>query len=224
MAARVRSPLLVDPRVSRTKLARELEAWRRNEGDYRRKGWIMLRASLDELVVEVAFLALIPMGTSQIPVVVPAIRLDYVNYDLWPPSLTFIDVFSGQPASAPLPEAWLQAQDDQVRNVLMTNAAGKQFLCFPGTREYHEHPDHDGDVWPLYRNDRRGSVAVICDRVWSTMTSAVAGTQMQMQLVLVTPSPALPLVQAQESARQARAAYDAQVAAYAARLERKAGS
>lgn len=223
MAASPPFSILVDPNVSRAKLTRELDAWSRNEADYRRKGWIILRADVADLIVDVAFLALIPMGGTQVPIVVPSIRLDYRNYDLWPPSLTFIDPFTGRPAPSPLNEAWLPDQDGQPRNVLMTNAAGKQFLCFPGTREYHEHPDHDGDVWALYRDDRRGSVAVICDRVWSMMTSAVAGIQMQMQPVLLAPSPGLPLERAQDTARQARAAYDAQVTAYETELKSKTG-
>jgi hypothetical protein len=204
--------------VSRSKLQSELDAWRRNEADHRRRGLVLLRADLDALVVEVAFLTLIPMGATQIPIVMPAIRLNYENYDLWPPALTFIDIFSGQACKAPLEEALMPGPDGQARNVLMTNTSGKQFLCLRGTREYHEHPDHNGDLWTLYREERRGAIAVICERVLETMTGQVAGVAMQLQPGLLMPSRELPLAQAQELARQARARYDAQITAQAAQL------
>lgn len=223
MAASHPHPVLVDRGVSRAKLERELGAWRRNEADHRRRGFVLLSADLKALVVEIAFLTLIPMGATQIPVVMPVIRLDYGNYDLWPPSLTFIDVFSRRACNAPLDEALLPGPDGEPRNVLMRNASGKQFLCLRGTREYHEHPDHDGDLWALYRDDHRGAIAVICERVHETMTSLVAGIGMQMQAGLLMPSPELPIAQAQEMARQARAKYDAQIAAQAAQLETPTG-
>lgn len=203
-------PQLVNPAVSRAKLGRELSAWRKHEADYRRRGWILLSA--DDLVVEVAFLTLIPMGTSHVPVVVPTIRLEYDNYDLWPPSLTFIDVFTGHPTDSPLPNAWVDGPDGQPRNVLIKNSVGKQFICFPGTREFHKHPDHDGDVWELYRADGYGSLAVVCDRVHSTLTAFVAGVQIQMQPSLAYPGGGLLLDQARQMALQVRAAYDARVA------------
>jgi len=214
--------ILVDPSVSRAKIGRELESWRRNEADYRRKGWVMLRDNLDDLFVEVGFLALIPMGSIQIPIILPTIRLDYDNYDLLPPSMSFIDIFTGQPTAAPFNQALVPGPDGQDRNVLITNTNGKQFLCFAGIREYHEHPDHNGDAWLLYRHEKRGSIAVICERIWETMTSAVAGIQFQMQPSLLAPSSGLPLAQAQDLARKNRAVYDAHVAAYASELEQKA--
>lgn len=212
---------LVDPSVSRAKLGREIESWRRNEADYRRKGWVMLRADLDLLFVEIAFLTLIPMGNARVPIVLPVIRLDFDNYDLFPPSMTFIDIFTGQATRVPL-NAWVTGPDGQMRNVLIENSAGKQFLCFQGIREYHEHPDHDGDNWLLYRHEKHGSIAVICDLVWSTMTSTVAGVQVQMQASLRAPSPILGLQQAQTDARQARVEYDAQITDYANQLKQKA--
>ncbi len=195
----------------------------RNEAEYRRKGWIMVHADLKELAVELAFLALVPLGATQLPIVVPTIRLEYDNYDLWPPSLTFIDLFSGRPVRSPLAQAYLITAPGDVRNVLMTNKAGKQFLCLPGTREYHEHPDHDGDIWALHRPTRAGAIAVVCDRVWTTMTSGVSGIGFQIQPVLAAASPTIPVQQAQEAARQARAAYELQLDGWARELDSESG-
>lgn len=205
------NPQLVDPAISRKKLRRELEAWRHQEVDYRKKGWILLRSN--DLTVEVAFLTLIPMGNTHIPAVAPTIRLEYDNYDLWPPSLTFIDIFTGRPADSPLPAAWIDGPDGP-RNVLIRDAHGKQFICFPGTREFHDHPDHDGDSWELYRAAGHGRLAVVCDRVYSTLTALIAGVQIQMQTSLVYPGSGLPLEQARQMSRQMREVYDGRVAAH----------
>jgi hypothetical protein len=204
-------PLLVDPAVSSAKLARELAAWERNASDYRQRGMILLRS--EGLEVEVAFVGLIPMGTTQLPLVAPTIRLSFENYDLWPPSLTFIDFFSGLPAPCPVP-ATVSAPDGSNQSVLIPGPDGKQFLCLRGTREYHEHDDHDGDLWALYRGQGYGTLAAISENVLATMTSTIAGVQMQMQLAILAPSQETPLPQAQQAARQARANYDQQINAF----------
>jgi hypothetical protein len=213
------SPQLVDPAVSQAKLKRELGAWARNESEYRRQGWILLSA--EGLEVEVAFASLIPMGGAAVPVVLPVIHLSYENYDLWPPSLTFIDLFSREPMQCLVDAAWVEAPDGSPRNVLITNADGKQFLCFPGTREYHEHPDHDGDVWELYRAGGHGSLAVICERVHSTIGALVGGVQVNIQPGLLYPAPGGPTpAQTRQLALQARSVYDQRRLAQASELDR----
>ncbi len=168
-----------------------------------------------------AFGALIPMGGTAVPIVLPVIRLNYDNYDLWPPSLTFVDLFSGEPMPCLVDKAWIDGPDGQPQNVLITNADGKQFLCLPGTREYHEHPDHDGDTWELYRADGHGALAVFCDRVHSTISAFVGGIQMNMQAGLLYPAPGgVPLDQARQLALQARGVYEQRRLAQAAEVAR----
>jgi hypothetical protein len=202
---------LVDPSVSRGKLARELELWGEHSAEYRAKGWLLLQADLDELIVDVAFLALVPIG-GLLPVVFPAVRLRYDDYDLVPPSLSFIDVFTGRPMPPPVPQALLEPSPGQpMRNIFITNHEGKQFLCVRGTREYHEHSDHNGDLWLLYRKQGLGSLAVLCDRVASSMTGLLAGVQMQMQTTLAFAPAGVPLEQAEQTQRSFRAAWEQQL-------------
>ncbi len=174
-----RAPLeLVPLAVSRSKLERELELWRVNSAVYRRHGWLLL--DVDDLTVDVGFVARVAVGDMQLPIFTAAIRLRYDNYDLWPPSLTFIDPSSGA-AAVPTVQA-PDRVDGQIRNVLLgLPGTGQPFLCLPGLREYHHHPQHTGDDWLLHRAAGEGSLAVICDRVWRRMARNVVGLSVQMQ-------------------------------------------
>lgn len=173
------TPLLVPHSVSQAKLEVELADWRTNEDLYRRRGWLLLNA--DGLDVSVAFVAKVAVGEMQLPVVTAAITLRYDNYDLWPPSLTFIDAMTGQPA-IPQVAALDRLDNGEVRNVLLGHPTSQQpFLCLPGLREYHEHPQHNGDDWLLHRNAGEGRLAVVCDRVWRRMARNVMGLSVTLQ-------------------------------------------
>lgn len=117
----------------------------------------------------------------QLPVVTAAIALSYDNYDLWPPSLTFIDPLTGMPSTPPV-AALERIDNGEVRNVLLGHPTTRQpFLCLPGLREYHEHPQHSGDDWLLHHNSGEGRLAVVCDRVWRRMARNVMGLQVSIQ-------------------------------------------
>ena len=104
-----------------------------------------------------------------LPIVVCAIRLTYENYDLWPPSLTFIDIFSREP-SPPHIRALL-ATPQGMTDVLIDGhpSIDRTFLCLPGIREYHSHPQHTGDDWLLHRPMQEGSISTISERLWRMM-------------------------------------------------------
>lgn len=173
---------LVDPSVTREKLRRDLELWKANT-DRNARGWLLLDYDEERLSLELAFLGslAISAGSGPLPVVACAIRLTYENYDLWPPSLTFIDALTREPtkphvaAVIPTPEG--------LRNVLIDGhpLTQKPFLCLPGIREYHSHPQHTGDDWLLHRAGGEGSLSVICDRIWRFMTKNIGGLQVVIQ-------------------------------------------
>lgn len=176
------SVVLVDPAISRKKLSRDVENWLANAA-HRERGWILLRYDLDTLTVELAFLGKVSIstGVTPLPIVASAIRLCYDNYDLWPPSLTFIDPFSGN-ATLPHVRAYM-ALPEGPRDVLIDAhpLTGRPFLCFAGIREYHSHPQHTGDSWLLHRAAGEGSLNTICDRVWRYMARNVMGLHLQVQ-------------------------------------------
>jgi hypothetical protein len=184
VAATEVTPTLVDPAISRRKLQRELDAWRSSEKEHRRKGWLLVHH--DDLVVEVAFAKPLQLGNMMLPLLIPTVRFDYTNYDLWPPSLTFVDFFTGEPSPAPLPNAWLPTPNG-AQNILLNHPNGKPFLCIRGTREFHEHPQHTGEPWALYRAQGAGALAVLCDLIATTITNTVSGLGMAPVLVQQPP-------------------------------------
>lgn len=179
---------LVDPIVTRHKLQNDLAMWRANSA-HRERGWHLISYDESIPVLELAFLGRITIssGSAPLPVVVCTIRLAYDNYDLWPPSLTFIDVFSGQ-AIKPHTRAFVSTPEGP-RDVLIDGhpETKRPFLCLPGIREYHTHPQHSGDDWLLHRSSHEGSISTICDRVWRLMVRNIIGLEVSMQALPAWP-------------------------------------
>lgn len=161
---------LVEPEVSRAKLEQELAAWSAQTDLYRRRGWVLLHHQ--GLMVEVAFVAPVTFPTgSVVPVVTACIRLDYTNYDLEPPSLRFIDVWTREPAT-PLVQPKQLSSAGELQNLMpgLHPDTGLPFLCLPGVLEYHTYPQHSGDLWLVgHRAQGAGRLAVVCERVWQAM-------------------------------------------------------
>src|SRR5687768_4608883 len=79
---------LIDPAVVKVKFEREVSNYRSLENEYLRRGWILLRAEFPEVVVLFAASHIKPA-----PLLFGA-KLDFTNYDFWPPSLTFVNPFT----------------------------------------------------------------------------------------------------------------------------------
>ncbi len=175
-----RGPRLVPAQVTDAKFAEQLERWRANADAYARRGWVLLSAG--DLSVDVGFLQNVPLGGLTIPVMTACVRLDYWNFDLWPPSLTFLDPITRNPAP-PTVRAPDRVSPTEVRDALIDQHPNtlQPFLCLAGIREYHNHPQHSGDDWLLHRHLREGDLAVICDRVWRRMARNVLGLSLSVQ-------------------------------------------
>lgn len=171
--------VVVDPDVTRRKLERELELWRENEETYRRRGWILL--GHHDLEVDVGFLGRLPIGAQQIPAMTACIRIDFTNYDLWPPAVEFINPFTGE--YAPPPVQALVDSDEGPRDLIVHShpETNRPFFCVPGIRQYHDHPQHSGDSWLLHRKSGEGSLATISDRIWRTMARNLLGIHVELQ-------------------------------------------
>src|SRR4051812_36824235 len=83
--------LLVDPKISSTKLQRELDQYRARQRDYEKRGWFLLEASFPTVYVVFCAPQLKP------GVVVFGALLDFSNYDIWPPSLKIVEPFTREP-------------------------------------------------------------------------------------------------------------------------------
>jgi hypothetical protein len=179
---------LVEHEVSRAKLERDVKRWS-DTTVHRERGWILLKYEPEHLLVELAILAKVTIdaGPTPLPVLACAVRLTYENYDLWAPSLTFVDVFTRK-ATRPHLRAFQETAAGP-RNVLIDKhpATEQPFLCVPGIREYHTHPQHSGDSWLLYRDRGEGSISIICDRLWQYMARTVVGLRVELQALPVVP-------------------------------------
>ena len=123
---------VVDPEVTRVKFERELGLWRKNEETYRRRGWILLGRR--EFEVDVGFLGRVPLGANVIPAMTACVRLDFTNYDVWPPSVEFINPFTGEYAAPPVQA--LVESDEGPRNLVVQShpETNRPFFCVPGVR------------------------------------------------------------------------------------------
>lgn len=81
---------LVDPAVSRAKFAREIDAYRAREAEYRTRGWFLVRAEFPEVFVLMAAPQLRPTT------IVYGLLLDFRDYDLIAPALRFVNPFTGE--------------------------------------------------------------------------------------------------------------------------------
>ena len=170
---------VVDPEVTRLKFERELELWRENEETYRRRGWILLDHR--ELDVDIGFLGRLPLGPQPMPAMSACVRVDFTDYDLSPPSVEFINPFTGE--YVPPPVQGLVDSEEGPRNLVVQSHpdTNRPFFCVPGIRQYHEHPQHSGDSWLLHRHTGEGSLATICDRIWRAMARNLLGIHLEVQ-------------------------------------------
>jgi Predicted metal binding domain len=202
--------LLVDPAVSRVKFARELADYRTVEAEYRRRGILLLGAEFPTVSLVFAAPHVVPS-----PAVFGA-ELDFSNYDLLPPEVTLVNPFTREPYRATeLPTHMprlIRPDGSPVRNEelekLLARYRGKlpshlrfqsqrlliwhdpeqvPFLCLPGVRAYHEHPEHSGNSWLLHRVSGAGRLATIAEHLYRFGVLTVRGYAVDMNVNLDPP-------------------------------------
>ena len=118
-----------------------------------------------------------------------AVRFDFTNYDAEPPSVRFVDPFSGR---------LLANKDLPIRLLRMLSGTGGTgtgcrrgaagggssggslpddlpFLCIAGVKEYHNHPGHTGDPWELHRSAGEGRLVRLLEVVSKYGLEPVSG-------------------------------------------------
>ena len=113
------------------------------------------------------------------------VRVDLQGYDQRAPSITFRDPWTWQLAPyAALPIGQLVDDPAKPQIVLLDGhpTAKRPFLCLRGVREYHEHPQHDGDDWAMYRSAI--NVLVLLERI-----ARIALASVRPQIVLLPGAP-----------------------------------
>lgn len=169
----------VAPEVSRLKFEREVKRLAEQQADLQHRG-IFIFGTPTFPIVELIFVPRHPLQvafTTQQPIelppgtppgavaiavaAVPSIsaqafkaRFDLTDYDLRAPSLEFRNPWTDELLPyATMFRALEYEKDRQAHLVLLGDhpTTHKPFLCLRGVREYHEHPQHSGDDWLLYR-------------------------------------------------------------------------
>lgn len=165
----------VDLAVTRLKYDREVARLQEQHNDLEKRGLLLLSSSsfpyIDLLCVARQRLGVVIPVTQQGGLFVPpgAIRaveipnlsasafkahFDLSNYDLDPPSLEFRDPRTNEPLQYNSMFRALQFDEHRKSQLVLLDdhpLTHKPFLCLRGIREYHEHPQHSGDEWLLYR-------------------------------------------------------------------------
>ena len=165
----------VDPIVTRMKFEKEL-ALLREKRDLLESRGIFLLGSSAQPKLELVFVprhalkAIVPVTQqgglflppgARVALDIPSLSaiafkasFDLSDYDLEPPSLEFLDPWTN--SILPYHTMFRALQFDPIRKahiVLLDDhpITHKPFLCVRGIREYHNHPQHSGDQWLLYR-------------------------------------------------------------------------
>ena len=148
----------------------------------REHGVLLLDVTAPNVLVAFATPQLRPAG-----IVVTAL-FDYTDYDLQPPSVIFVDTFTGErvkleqmhtqmvrgiPQPFPIAAPEQPAADGNpiqptmlvAQPLIQEHEGGWPFLCLPGVREYHDHPGHSGDPWELHRTTGAGSLVRLVETI-----------------------------------------------------------
>lgn len=97
------------------------------------------------------------------------VRVDLRDFDQRAPGVSFHDPFTWDPLPFDRlpPGHHFDGHGTALRVVLDVHPLTKgPFLCMRGIREYHEHPQHSGDEWALYRRDF--GLFTVLHTVWRT--------------------------------------------------------
>jgi hypothetical protein len=81
-------------------------------------------------------------------------RFDLTDYDERAPSLEFLDPWTDRLLPYATMFRAVEFEEQRKAHVVLLDdhpITHKPFLCLRGIREYHEHPQHSGDDWMLYR-------------------------------------------------------------------------
>ncbi len=178
----------IDPDVSRLKFERERDRLNEQRSTLQSRG-IFVIGSPTYPIVELLFVPrqslkvvvaakqsgsiILPQG-AVLAVELPSLsarafkaHFDLTDYDLRAPSLEFRDLWTDSVLPYDTMFRALEYEKERKAHVVLLGdhpTTHKPFLCLRGIREYHEHPQHSGDDWLLYREQM--SLFSIVMSVW----------------------------------------------------------
>jgi hypothetical protein len=165
----------VDPSVNRLKYDREIARLQEQRDELNQRGVFLLGSScyphIDLILVPRYAMGVtlsvphqgvlfVPQG-ARTAVEVPSLsasafkaHFDLSNYDLDAPGLEFRNPWTDAPLQFNTMFRAFQFDENRKGHVVLLDdhpLTHRPFLCIRGIREYHEHPQHSGDQWLLYR-------------------------------------------------------------------------
>lgn len=166
--------LLIDSKVSEIKFNREVENLLSLQSILRKQGWIIESTIFP--IVRVSFIA-----TKIFPPIIPlTVDVDFTNYNIWAPSVRFLNSVTFEPIYLP---GLRKAAEGDIGNIIITGhpTTGEPFICLPGVREYHNHPEHNGNSWDLCRYTGEGSLYFLLEKIWTYCIKSINAFYIQIQ-------------------------------------------
>lgn len=171
----------VDPMVSRSKFDRELSVFMQVKDYNMQRGVVLIDAKFPFIKLAFYTYRIKPL------ILAFAVKLDFTNYDLEPPSLRFIDFLTGYDLTHP--ELHIQLMRFQmvplgngnsvcqpVQDLIQSHKPKNiPFVCLPGIKEYHNHPAHSNDSWLSRRGKGEGTLGFIIDQLHKYGTEPLNG-------------------------------------------------
>lgn len=191
---------VVDPAISKMKFFRELKKFRNLEEFYRSRGVVLIRAAYPEMVFSFWTFNMRPV------ICVLAVKVNFTNYDVEAPSITFVDPLTDEPLTEQqLPVLLWRRRLHQPATDVSTNNAEQSvvvekliqshapdhipFLCIAGVREYHDHPFHTNDPWLTHRGQGEGTLDFLLEQFIKYGTEPIRNVQPAIaQVIPVAPS------------------------------------
>lgn len=171
----------VEISVTRKKFDTEIQEYKDLESQYRKKGIFCLDISFPNITLMFAIPQIIPY-----PIAFAA-KFDYSNWDAEPPSIIFVNPFSGENIIGnEIRIQFLQKNTNNhlgqpsIMDLLQSRETGTPFICIPGVKEYHNHPAHSGDSWFLYRTKGEGKLITLIDQLYKHSIIPAVGYNVQM--------------------------------------------
>jgi len=178
---------VVDPSVSHTKFQQETESLLHGSSMHRKRGILVMDCSFPD--IKLAFCA---PQIKPSPIVF-AVNINFTNYDLEPLSVKFIDPFSFRLINEQeLAHKFYRKIEEgkPLQPLALGLADGTPFICLPGIREYHYHPDHSNDSWLEHRSKGgEGTLGFIVEKLHEYGIVSLNGFRVQMAVTF----PQIPL-------------------------------
>jgi hypothetical protein len=176
--------------VSEKKFNKELNTYKSAYETWRERGVLLIFAQFPNA----DFIFVTP--NLKPPSVLFCVRINFTNYDVYPPSISFIQPFTRAPlkrSEVPikfnqliLPEGFVPNpfQQIQPQDLLQGLPDKIPFFCIKGVREYHTNPRHTGDSWFLYRGNGEGKLGYLLDQLYEHSTAQVVRHQISLQPII----------------------------------------